>query len=358
MTTADPTPPPGMVLGFVGAGTLGTGLALALHQAGCPVGSVSSRRFQSARALADKIPGCVPFPTAQEAAEAADLVFITTPDSVIETVAGDVRWRHGQYVVHCCGALGREALQAAESQGAETGAFHPFQTFAGLDEPALTVNRLAGVTFAVSAEGRLESFLKELADRLGGRAVSITEELRPLYHASAVLSCGYLVTLLEAAVQVWQAAGFTEEDALNALAPVARATLENVASLGPRDGVTGPLYRGDVVTVRRHLEALSRSRPDVARLYLSLTEKALPLAMQLGMGPDGIEALERTLAEFDDRRPDTQRPGSWQSDAHQSSAVPPSGDEPGAGPLDADLTNADPANVDPSRVVQPEARRL
>ena len=320
MTATEPKLPPGMVLGFIGAGILGTGLALALHQAGCRVGSVASRRFQSARTLADKIPGCTPFPAIQEVADTADLVFITTPDSAIATVAGDVRWRQGQYVVHCCGALGREALQAAESQGAETGAFHPFQTFAGLDKPELTVSRLAGVTFAVSAEGELESLLQELAARLGGRSVSIAEEMRLLYHASAVLSCGYLVTLLEAAVQVWQAAGFTEDDALNALAPVARATLENVARLGPKDGVTGPLYRGDVVTVGRHLEALSRSRPDVARLYLSLTEKALPLALQLGMGPEGREALERVLAEFDYLRPDSLQPYSPQPDAHDASA--------------------------------------
>lgn len=328
-----------MVLGFIGAGVLGTGLALALHQAGFPVGAVSSRQFQSARTLAGRIPGCVPFPAAQETADAADMVFITTPDSAIESVAGDVRWRQGQYVVHCCGALGRDALQDALRQGAETGAFHPFQTFAGLQEPAQAVSRLAGVTFAVSAEGRLESFLNELAARLGGRSVSITEELRPLYHASAVLSCGYLVTLLEAAIQVWQAAGFTEDDALNALAPVARATLENVARLGPKDGVTGPLYRGDVVTVQRHLEALARSRPDVARLYVSLTEKALPLALQLGMGPEGKEAmegvLERVLAGFDYRQADGPQTDSTQSDfpktdAYQKSAYQPGARYPGA----------------------------
>ena len=99
-----------------------------------------------------------------------------------------------------------------------------------------------------------------------------------------------------------------------------RATLENVASLGPKDGVTGPLYRGDVVTVQRHLEALARSRPDVARLYLSLTEKALPMALQLGMGPEGKEALEGVLAEFNDRRPDSPPPDSPQTGPHQAGA--------------------------------------
>ncbi len=293
-------------VGFIGAGTLGGGLSLAMCQAGYRVQAVASRRFQSAQALADKVPGCLPVATAQDVADAVDLVFITTPDSAIETVAAQVRWRYGQYVVHCCGALGRTALEPARRQGALTGAFHPFQTFAGLDRPEQAMTRLAGVTFAVSAEGPLEGLLQELAENLGGTTVSITDEQRPLYHASAVLGCGYLATLLEAAAQAWQAAGFTEDDALRALAPMARATLENVTSLGPARGVTGPLYRGDVATVQQHLEALSRARSDVAGLYLSLTRKAVPLALQLGLTPEGAAALNDSLEAWDANQPETR----------------------------------------------------
>ena len=285
-------------VGFIGAGVLGTGLALAMSQAGYRVEAASSRRLESARSLAGRAPGCKAFASPQAVADVSDLVFITTPDSAIESVAAQASWRPGQYVAHCCGALGRQPLEPARQQGAETGAIHPFQTFAGLDRPEQAVNRLAGVTFGVTAQGALETLLIDLARNLGGRAVAVAEEVRPLYHASAVLGCGYLVTLLEAAAQVWQAAGFSEKDALQALAPLARATLENVAALGPREGVTGPLYRGDVATVRQHLEALSISRPDVAGLYLSLTEKAVPLALELGLTPEGQAALDGALAEY------------------------------------------------------------
>ena len=284
-------------IGFIGAGILGSGLALALHQAGYAVCAVSSRTLWSAEVLAARLPGCEALTDAQEVADAADLVFITTSDVAIGPVAESVRWRPGQWVVHCCGALGQTVLQPAAEQGASAGAFHPFQTFAGLDGPEATAARLSGVTFAVSAEGCLEAFLQRLAGDLGGRAVVIDEELRSLYHAAAVLSCGYLVTLLQAAVEVWQAAGFSEEEGMAATLAVSRATLDNVARLGPKAGVTGPLVRGDVATVQGHLAALMPASPEIARLYAALTEKSLPLALELGLTPQGAAAIKQTLAE-------------------------------------------------------------
>lgn len=275
---------------------LGSGLALALRQCGHRVCAVSSRGSASAEALATKVPGCEPLSGAQAVAEATDLVFITTPDSAIESVAASVKWKPGHWVVHCCGAMGTAALRPAADQGAVTGAFHPFQTFAGLDRPEQAAARLSGVTFALSAEGDLAGFLNNLGHALGGRTVTIADEARGLYHASAVLSCGYLVTLLEAAVEVWQAAGFTREEGLEAVAALSGATLESVARLGTRAGVTGPLVRGDVGTVMNHLEALAHAMPEVAALYRTLTEKSLPLALDLGLTPQGATAIREALS--------------------------------------------------------------
>ena len=285
-------------VGFIGAGVLGSGLALALHRLGHEVRVVSSRSRRSAETLAARIPGCRAVAAAQEVADTADLVFITTPDAAIGPVAASVQWRPGQYVVHCCGASGRALLQPAAERGASTGAFHPFQTFAGLDDSDQAVARLAGVTFAVSAEGRLETFLEDLAAALGGRAVSLDDELRPLYHAAAVLSCGYLAALLQAAVEVCQASGFTESEGREAVLAISRATLENVARLGPQGSVTGPLVRGDAATVQEHLEALARTSPEVARLYGALTEKSLSLAAELGLTPEAEAAVRQGLSEL------------------------------------------------------------
>ena len=121
-------------IGFIGAGLLGTGLALALAARKFRVIGAYSRSLSSAQALAEQVPGCQAFSSRQDVADAAELVFITTPDSAITTVAASVAWHAGQGVVHCCGASSIEILQVASDQGAVTGAFHPFQTFASLTE--------------------------------------------------------------------------------------------------------------------------------------------------------------------------------------------------------------------------------
>lgn len=285
-------------IGFVGAGTLGSGLAVALHQRGYNVCAVSSRTRQSAEDLAASIPGCMPLESCQEVACAADLVFVTTPDSAITPVTASALWRPGQAVVHCCGAAGRELLQPAFDQGAETGTLHPFQTFAGIAGSDAAVARLTGVTFAVSAEGGLADFLTAMALDLGGQAVAVEGCLHSLYHAAAILSCGYLVTLLGTAVESLEASGISREDALQAVAALATTTLDNVKLMGLEASVTGPLVRGDAATVRNHLEALRRHNPGVATLYGTLTELSLPVALKRGLGSADERAICEAVAEL------------------------------------------------------------
>ena len=281
-------------IGFVGAGTLGRGLALALDGVGCDVVAVSSRTRASAEWLAERIDGCTALDAAQDVADACDLVFITTPDGAIAVVAASVNWRAGQGVVHCCGAASIELLDAASGAGASVGAMHPFQTFAGLSDPTEAARRLSGVTFAVSATGWLVDYLPSLAERLDGRAITIPDELRPLYHASAVLACGYVGTLLDAAVSLWARMGFTEEDGVRAVAPLSRATIEAIAAAGPVNAVTGPAVRGDADTIAAHLALLSEHAPHLLTLYRELTLASIPLARAKGVGEAELARLRRT----------------------------------------------------------------
>ena len=288
----------GPVIGFIGIGVLGKGLALALAQRGYRVAAAHSRRADSSQWLAGRLPGCRVFQSAQDLSDATGVVFITTPDSVISEVAHAVNWRPGQAVVHCCGAASTELLEPAAEKGALTGAFHPFQTFAGLDDPADTVDRLSGVSFAVAGNGWLPEYLSGLARDLGGRPVSISDGDRPLYHAAAVLGCGYLVALLQAAVDMWQEIGFSPEEAIQALYPLSRATLDNVAQRGCMEAATGPVVRGDTATLHSHLESLFQRLPDLVPLYGSLVKASLRLAARRGAGPDGLLAMEELADHY------------------------------------------------------------
>src|SRR4030042_1380394 len=189
----------GPAIGFIGAGTTGTALAVRLAQRDYPVAAVSSRSLTSAETLAARISGCKVCSGAQEVADIAGLVFITTPDDTISKVAAEVKWHDGQNVVHCSGAHSVDILEPAKRSGANTGCFHPLQTFASVEH---AIENIPGSTFAIEAEGPLASMLKEMATSLEGDWVTLKAGDKGLYHAAAVFACNYLVTLVKRATHL------------------------------------------------------------------------------------------------------------------------------------------------------------
>ena len=284
-------------IGFIGVGVLGKGLALALADRGYRVSASFSRRSDSSLWLSERIPGCSVAASAQALAEVADLVFITTPDAAIHQVCAEVAWRPDHGVVHCCGADSRGILDSAARRQAQTGAFHPFQTLAGLKDPAEAGARLTDVSFAVEGDGWLSDLLPQMAQDLGGRAVVIPEGDRPLYHASAVLACAHLAALMHGAVTLWERMGYDSVDALEALYPLARATLENVAKDGVAASLTGPAFRGDAATIQAHLNALAQRATELLPVYAALTAASLPLALQRGVSLSQVSEIEEIISD-------------------------------------------------------------
>ena len=265
-------------IGFIGAGTLGKGLALALSTGGYRIVAAHSLTRSSAEALAAQIPGCEALRGPQELADRCDLVFITTPDELIGRVASEITWRRGQGAVHCSGAEPLEILEPATSLGALTGSFHPFQTFACVETPKEAARRLKGVTVSVEGQGWLLESLKNMACRLGGKAIILKPEDRPIYHASAVMSCGHLVALIKAATDMWEIMGLPQEEALPIILPLAETTLANLSRAETYTSLTGPVPRGDTVTLQKHLDALEQRLPRTTLPYASLALGSLPLA--------------------------------------------------------------------------------
>ena len=284
-------------IGFIGAGVLGRGLSLALSTRGYRVAAVSSRSRRSAEDLAARIPGSEALEGPQQVADRCQLVFITTPDEVIGQVASQAVWRRGQGVVHCSGAESVNVLDPAARLGASTGSFHPFQTLACVDTPEEAAARLSGATFAVEALDWLRDFLRDLASRLGGKSILVRPEDRPIYHASAVMACGYLVALIKAATDMWGAMGVPPGEALSTILPLAKSTLANLSSDGMEASVTGPLVRGDTAIVQGHLEALESRLPRLVPLYCTLSQESLPFAGE-GVGPNKLEAMERLIKGY------------------------------------------------------------
>ncbi len=268
-------------IGFIGAGTVGTALAASLSKQGYPVTGVYSRSLSSSERLAGRVPGCRIHNSSQELADRSDFVFITTPDDAIATVVTQTQWRQGQSVVHCSGADSTAVLEPAHHAGAGTGCIHPLQTFAGIDH---AIENLPGSTFALEAKEPLLDVLKEMAARLGGHSVVLEAKDKVLYHASAVIACNYLVTLVKMATELWETFGVSSPEATRALAPLLRGTLNNMVNIGFPNCLTGPIARGDIGTVKKHMEALKQDRehPTIFYLYQILGMQTIPIALEKG----------------------------------------------------------------------------
>ncbi len=264
-------------IGFIGAGTVATALAIGLSNKGYSVVAVSSHSLKSAKKLACLIGDCQAMPDNQRVADNADLVFITTPDDVIASVAAEVRWQPGQNVVHCSGADSTDILEPARKAGAFVGVFHPLQTFASLKQ-----ENLPGITFALEAEEPLLKTLKDMATTLGGRWIEISAGDKVVYHAAAVFACNYLVTLVKMATDLWQSFNIPPEQAIQALLPLLRGTINNIDAIGIPQCLTGPVARGDLGTIKKHINALQKVAPELVATYQELGLKTIPIALAKG----------------------------------------------------------------------------
>ena len=280
-------------LGFIGAGTVGTALSITLGQRGYRVTAVSSRSRSSAEKLAESITGCRTVDTGQAVADAADLVFITTPDGAIGQVASEVRWHPGQSVVHCSGADSTAPLEPARKSGAAVGAFHPLQTFATVQQ---AFDNIAGSTFALEAEEPLLTTLKEMAATLDGHWIELKATDKVIYHAAAVIACNYLVTLVKLATDLWKTFDVPPDQATRALLPLLRGTIHNIDTIGIPQCLTGPIARGDTGTIRKHINALQEVAPAVLPTYCELGRQAIPIALARGrINEQQAEELQAVL---------------------------------------------------------------
>ena len=285
-TSASFPPVDNLRIGFIGAGRLGKTLAWSLAGAGLHVSAVASATPASARALAGSIAGCVTA-DAQAMVDSCDLIFVTTPDSAIAATTAALRWRPGMAAVHCSGVTEVSALAGAARDGALVGGFHPMQTFA---DPVAAMVSLPGSTITLEAAEPLMAALEALTQRLGCRVNRLPPGMRGRYHAAAGYASQFINVLFGEATAIWRSWGATDEDALKALLPMAQGTLASIASAGIAGGMPGPVSRGDMGSVEKHVAALMPLGTDTIAFYRQLCARTVPLALAHG-------AIDAALAQ-------------------------------------------------------------
>ena len=283
-------------IGFIGAGPVGTAFAISLSRHSYEVSAVYDLNPAAAESFARRLTGCRVCGTAQDLADGAEFVFITTPDDIIARVAGQLTWHAGQAVIHCSGACSTDVLEPARKQGAIVGSIHPCQTFASIDQ---AIENLPGSTFAIQAEEPMLSALKEIAVALGGNWVQLTAEDKILYHASAAIACNYFHTIVKLAADLWQDFDKSTGEATQALLPLLRGSLNNLSTVGLPHCLTGPIARGDLGTIRKHVDALAKRAPSTLPLYKALGMETIPIALAKGTIDQAVADELRELLKPD-----------------------------------------------------------
>lgn len=307
---AEPTP----VVFIIGAGVVGTALAARLSRAGVPVAGVHGRQTDlsdAAGALSGVLASTGDYPDILSESEA---IIVSVRDAripeVAERLVREKRLRKQQVILHTSGAhAAADVLGPARGKVRGLGTLHPLLSFAN---PLAAAQRFRGAAFGVEGDAPARATALRLVRAVGGRPVELKAANMALYHAGAVVASNYVVALAEIARSLLVAAGVPAGDALPALLPLLTSAVENLADVGLPAAITGPVVRGDVESVGRHLAALARHAPGAVDIYRRLGRETLRIARKKrekggGLEPGEIAALEDLFADRAFPRPSAPR---------------------------------------------------
>jgi len=259
---------------FVGAGNLANALALSLCEAGYEIDQIVSRghpaSLRRARRLAREVGATAA--TISRARIQSEVVWFCVPDRAIasaaKSMAAGADWT-GKVALHSSGALASDELTALRSGGAAIASVHPLMTFVPGSRPSL-----AGVPFAVEGDSTAVRVVRRIVKRFGGHAYSIQKGEKAAYHTWGTFVSPLLTALLVTSEHVAAVAGIERKTAKKMMLPIVRQTVANYAAFEAAQAFSGPIIRGDIETVKRHLHTL-RKLPVTRDVYLALARAAL-----------------------------------------------------------------------------------
>ena len=259
---------------IVGPGSLATFLALALRKSGYTITEIisrgSPRSRRSGRQLAAKIGASAV--VAQTAKLGAPLLWFCVPDREISAAAASLLVRARgkvRFAFHSSGALASRELDPLRKTGIAVASVHPLMTFVPGSHPSVV-----GVPFAIEGDGAATRIARRIVRDLGGESFTLPPARKAAYHAWATLTSPLFLAFLVTLEDVARAAGLTREESRRKSLPIIRQTLENYSRLGPRHSFSGPIIRGDVETVAKHLAVL-RKHSEARAVYVALARSAL-----------------------------------------------------------------------------------
>lgn len=277
---------------IVGAGQVGVGLFRAFRAALVEVVGLHSRRHSSVATSSGPLPASISDANAIIVAVRDDQLDDVLADLVdASTPSGRRRLASGSVVVHTSGGAEPELLSRLGDIGLSGGTFHPLVPFAKPDRAPELLRR---AWIGIDGDDPARAMSRRLAGHIGARTLEIPPGMKSIYHAAAVIASNFPVVLEAVASNLMAEVGIPERSAQQAVHSLMEAAIANTAGASPESVLTGPVVRGDVDTVHRHLQAL-RHNPDARALYRRLSFAALEIAKRRGVDPERLAEIQRLL---------------------------------------------------------------
>lgn len=286
-------------IAIIGLGKVGPAIGYLLRSAGYQIVAAADLSSENLR-QGVKYTGGQACTDSAEAASLAECILITTGDDAIASVCEEIVRKGavtaGKKVIHLSGVGGLDLLAAASRVGAHVASIHPMQSFANVEG---AIKSIPGSAFGITADEAIGSWSANMVRDLGGTPFFISEEDKPLYHAAACLASNYLITLMYTVEEIYLSLGMKNQtEALNAFRPLVRGTMNNLETKGTVQALTGPIARGDAMTIEKHLTAFREKMPRLLPFYCIMGMQTVELGLiKKTLRPDKAEIIRNLLKE-------------------------------------------------------------
>jgi len=265
-----------MIINLIGAGNLGKTLGYLFAKSGkYQIGAICNRSIRSAKA-ASRFIGAGGYVSTLSDLPAADVTLITTPDALITEISINLvsssNLKYASTIIHCSGALSSDALIAVKKKNCYIASVHPMRSFA---DPKTCIDQYAGTYCALEGDAEIIHLATKLFQDIGSITYEICKTKKVSYHTAGVFASNYLVTLAQQALNCLENAGVEKTMAMNVITSIMKGTVLNLEStLSPQASLTGPIKRGDLAIIEKHLNHLD---PPQQKLYATLGMATLPI---------------------------------------------------------------------------------
>ena len=268
-------------IAIIGVGRVGSAMAIALDNAGyqisCLLDKDPSRKHSfpikgEVKILSNKLSNL----------PSVDIVLLAVPDDEIQVVVAELVAIYknrilSNFLFHTSGVLSSDIFQPLRKKYAiQCASLHPIQTFPGNKDD---YKKLRNIYFGIEGDDKAIMIAKNIIKSLGSRTLVIPKEFKPIYHLACTIASNYLHTLVYLVIDLFKELKLSEKEIINVIFPLISTTVKNIHKNGLENTLTGPIARGDVGTVKKHLEILSRQFPQYEVVYKQLGQIALSYPM-------------------------------------------------------------------------------